>query len=328
MKFPLILRSLRHQYHQTNPYSNKTKSVMKMNELARTSAPATPTSVVAYAHEKSSVEIDANNNSKLKRDSICFNFFPIQFCKQFLNVFHDEELSLKDENNESGTLLKAKKQAEQQQSPFLSCKLTTSNENKLFSLENHLDEEMLEAAKAAVWSIDSSEFAKNTSNPVRKLIEQMKIEPNAELPMIALSIGDPTIFSDIGKPDTVINAIVNCVKEKRFDGYTPSYGTETARQAVAKYYSKPDKQVLYKASDIYLANGCSQAIDLCITVLANRGQNILIPKPGFSIYKTLAGTLGIDVKYYQLIVSLTNLLDLSFFFSKKIKFFYFRKKIL
>jgi tyrosine aminotransferase len=36
-------------------------------------------------------------------------------------------------------------------------------------------------------------------------------------------------------------------------------------------------------------------------VLANKGQNILIPKPGFSIYKTLAGTLGVDVKYYNLL---------------------------
>ena len=129
----------------------------------------------------------------------------------------------------------------------------------------------------------------------------MKIEPNPELPMIALSIGDPTIFSDIGKPDSVVTAINNCIKEKKFDGYTPSYGTETARQAVAKYYSKSEK-VVYRAQDIYLTNGCSQALDLCITVLTNRGQNILIPKPGFSIYKTLSGTLGIDVKHYSLLV--------------------------
>ena len=55
-----------------------------------------------------------------------------------------------------------------------------------------------------------------------------------------------------------------------------------------------------------LTNGCSQALDLCITVLANPGQNILIPRPGFSIYKTLSGTLGINVKYYDLIVNLFN----------------------
>ncbi len=135
------------------------------------------------------------------------------------------------------------------------------------------------------------------------MIEQMRIEPNPSLPMIALSIGDPTIFSELAKPDTVTNAIINCIKDKKFDGYTPSYGTEAARAAVAKYYSKPDNLV-YKLNDIILTNGCSQALDLCITVLANRGQNILIPKPGFSIYKTLAGTLGINVKYYNLLVNI------------------------
>ena len=75
-----------------------------------------------------------------------------------------------------------------------------------------------------------------------------------------------------------------------------------ARRAVAKYASRPEK-LIYNFNDIILTNGCSQAIDLCITVLANPGQNILIPRPGFSIYKTLCGTLGINVKYYNLNVN-------------------------
>lgn len=149
------------------------------------------------------------------------------------------------------------------------------------------------------WNIEASNFAKSTCNPVRKLIEQMKIEPNPDYQMIALSIGDPTVFSEIGKPDSVISAIQSCINAKKFDGYTPSYGTEAARNAVAKYYSRPDN-LIYKFTDILLTNGCSQAIDLCITVLANRDDNIIIPKPGFSIYKTLSGTLGINVKYYSL----------------------------
>lgn len=153
------------------------------------------------------------------------------------------------------------------------------------------------------WNIETSKFAQSTSNPVRKMIEQMKIEPNPNLPMIALSIGDPTVFSHLGKPETAMNAIIKCISDKKFDGYTPSYGTEAARAAVARYYSKPDN-LIYKFNDIILTNGCSHALDLCITVLANPGQNILIPKPGFSIYKTLCGTLDIEVKYYNLLVTL------------------------
>lgn len=165
------------------------------------------------------------------------------------------------------------------------------------------------------WDVDSSQFAKHTSNPVRKLIEQMRLEPNPALPMIALSIGDPTIFSDLGKPDTVTQAIEACIKDKKFDGYTPSYGSETSRTAIAKYCSRPD-DLIYKPSDIILTNGCSQAIDLCIMVLANQGQNILIPKPGFSIYKTLCGTLGINVKYYSLLVSRQLIISYILFFRR------------
>lgn len=165
-----------------------------------------------------------------------------------------------------------------------------------FYVNEHLDDEEFKIE----WSKDSSKFAKLTNNPVRRLVEQMKIEPNPNLQMIALSIGDPVILSNLGKPDTVKSAIIKCIEEKKFDGYTPSFGTETARQAIANFCSRPDN-VVYKASDILLTNGCSQAIDLCITCLANPGDNILIPRPGFSIYKTLAGTLGINVKYYDLL---------------------------
>ena len=51
------------------------------------------------------------------------------------------------------------------------------------------------------------------------------------------------------------------------------------------------------------ASGCSGALDLAISVLANAGQNILVPRPGFSLYQTLAESLGIRVRHYDLMVS-------------------------
>jgi len=40
---------------------------------------------------------------------------------------------------------------------------------------------------------------------------------------------------------------------------------------------------------------------MAISALADPGQHILIPRPGFSLYQTLALSLGINVKYYDLI---------------------------
>lgn len=55
------------------------------------------------------------------------------------------------------------------------------------------------------------------------------------------------------------------------------------------------------ANDVILVSGCSSALDISISVLADPGQNILIPRPGFSIYRTLAIGHGIEVRSYNLL---------------------------
>lgn len=59
---------------------------------------------------------------------------------------------------------------------------------------------------------------------------------------------------------------------------------------------------LFPWQDVILTSGCSQAIELALAVLANPGQNILVPRPGFSLYKTLALSMGVEVKFYNLLV--------------------------
>lgn len=66
----------------------------------------------------------------------------------------------------------------------------------------------------------------------------------------------------------------------------------------------PNKMKLFcSLQDVILTSGCSQAIELCLAVLANPGQNILVPRPGFSLYRTLAESMGIEVKPYNLLVN-------------------------
>ena len=57
----------------------------------------------------------------------------------------------------------------------------------------------------------------------------------------------------------------------------------------------------YSHEDVILCSGCSCSLDLCIAALANPGQNILIPRPGFPLYATLANGYGIETKEYDLI---------------------------
>ncbi|KFP48955.1 Tyrosine aminotransferase, partial [Cathartes aura] len=78
-----------------------------------------------------------------------------------------------------------------------------------------------------------------------------------------------------------------------------SPGYQSCREAVAAYYNCPEAPL--EAQDVILTSGCSQAIELALAVLANPGQNILVPRPGFSLYKTLALSMGIEVKLYNLL---------------------------
>ena len=44
-------------------------------------------------------------------------------------------------------------------------------------------------SRDAKWNIKCSEFAMKTHNPIRAIVDGLKIEPNKDKPMIALSIG-------------------------------------------------------------------------------------------------------------------------------------------
>ncbi|XP_059146218.1 LOW QUALITY PROTEIN: tyrosine aminotransferase-like [Physella acuta] len=151
------------------------------------------------------------------------------------------------------------------------------------------------------WHIPMSAMAENTFNPIRSIVDTMKIEPHPDKPMIALSIGDPTTFGNLPMAENIEEAIITSLKQRKYNGYAPSVGFEFARQAVADYVSTPTEKV--EAKDVVLASGGSGALDLCISCLAEPGQNILIPCPGFSLYKTLAVSLGIEVRLYDLLPS-------------------------
>ncbi|XP_059471348.1 tyrosine aminotransferase [Neocloeon triangulifer] len=149
------------------------------------------------------------------------------------------------------------------------------------------------------WNVPASRIARDTHNPIRAIVENLNLNPNPDKPMIALSIGDPTVFGNLSPPAEVIDALCESVESLRYNGYAPSVGYEEARNSVAEYSSINGLQVT--AKDVILCSGCSCSLDLCITVLANPGQNILVPRPGFSIYRTLAEGLGVQVKYYDLL---------------------------
>lgn len=152
----------------------------------------------------------------------------------------------------------------------------------------------------------ASHHAQNTTNPIRKIVDQMK--PTGAVStkaMIALSIGDPTTDGNLLPPSTSLDALCDVIKSCKFNGYPPSVGFAESRAAVAKYwinnFSKnlPDASSLIKPETVILGSGASQAIVMAITALCNPGDNLILPSPCFSLYGTVCDSYGIKVKYYK-----------------------------
>lgn len=163
--------------------------------------------------------------------------------------------------------------------------------------------------RKARWNVRPSDMSNKTFNPIRAIVDNMKVKPNPNKTVISLSIGDPTVFGNLPTDPEVTQAMKDALDSGKYNGYAPSIGYLSSREEVASYYHCPEAPL--EAKDVILTSGCSQAIELCLAVLANPGQNILIPRPGFSLYRTLAESMGIEVKLYNLLPEKSWEIDLK-----------------
>uniref|UniRef100_A0A453NMX1 nicotianamine aminotransferase n=1 Tax=Aegilops tauschii subsp. strangulata TaxID=200361 RepID=A0A453NMX1_AEGTS len=68
----------------------------------------------------------------------------------------------------------------------------------------------------------------------------------------------------------------------------------------AEYLSR-DLPYELSPDDIYLTSGCVQAIEIMISVLAQPGANILLPRPGFPMYESRTTFSELEVRYFDLV---------------------------
>jgi tyrosine aminotransferase len=85
-------------------------------------------------------------------------------------------------------------------------------------------------------------------------------------------------------------------------------GAQCAREAVAKKFTHPNAPIT--ADDVILASGCSHALEMAIVAIADPGENILVPNPGFPLYTTLCKPNGIETLSYNLKMEHGGIVDL------------------
>ena len=105
--------------------------------------------------------------------------------------------------------------------------------------------------------------------------------------VISLSIGEP----DFQTPWHIRQAGIKSL-EKGKTWYTPNKGFIELRKEICNYY-KRRFNLSYNAEDEVLVTvGGSEAIDLVLRTLVNRGDEVLIPEPAFVCYKPLTYMSG------------------------------------
>ncbi|KAL1560656.1 tyrosine transaminase [Salvia divinorum] len=118
--------------------------------------------------------------------------------------------------------------------------------------------------------------------------------------VIHLSQGDPSAFPSFRASAFAEEAVSNALRSANFNGYSSTAGLPAARSAVAEYLSK-DLPYNVTSDDVFLTNGCTQALEAALTTLARSGANILLPRPGYPDYEARAAFVGLEARHFDLV---------------------------
>ena len=134
-------------------------------------------------------------------------------------------------------------------------------------------------------------------NLIREMIAELLAETGKQKAEIDLTLGDPTKFgAPFLAPRAFEDAVVDAVRARAFNGYAPSMGYDTAREAVAS--TRRDAGAT--AADVVITSGCSAALEMAFRALAGPGDVIVVPVPAFPLYETITHSHGISVARYRL----------------------------
>jgi aspartate/methionine/tyrosine aminotransferase len=180
---------------------------------------------------------------------------------------------------------------------------------------------------AVPWPIfPMSKKAQRTQNPIRAILDPIMMHSSTNdttattahaKTQISLALGDPivaagTTSASLRPCPHAIRAVQAVLEQSDTTttiaaaSYTNAIGTVEGRRAIAKYHSHP-YYTYQPDQDIIVANGCSGALEIALTSLLDHHQHdeepsiLLVPSPGFPLYRVIAESHGATVLSYPLL---------------------------
>ena len=124
-----------------------------------------------------------------------------------------------------------------------------------------------------------------TETAFEVLVKAKKLEAQGR-DIIHLEIGEP----DFDTPGNIIEAGCDALR-KGFTHYGPSAGLVELREAIAKYVSET-RRVNVTPEEVVVVPGGKPIIFFSILALAEDGDEIIYPNPGFPIYESMINYVG------------------------------------
>jgi aspartate aminotransferase len=125
------------------------------------------------------------------------------------------------------------------------------------------------------------------ASPIRKLKPYADKTLAKGIKIFHLNIGDP----DIPTPQAVIDTF--CRYRGPVLSYGPAQGFLDLREAVARYFGQ--YRIPVEADNVLITTGGSEAIHFAFSIVAETGEEIIIPEPYYTNYNGYASFAGVRI---------------------------------
>lgn len=113
--------------------------------------------------------------------------------------------------------------------------------------------------------------------------------------MLYLNIGDPNVY-DFVTPPHIVEATHRAMLANK-NGYGPSSGIPEAIEAIK---GEARRKGISSICHTFVTSGASEGIELALSALANPGDNVLTPSPGYPLYTAVLAKIGVVNRAYYL----------------------------
>ncbi len=137
--------------------------------------------------------------------------------------------------------------------------------------------------------------------------------------IIKLNIGDPLAYPGLPTPIHMTSAFSKAIEQQK-NGYSPSYGIQELRNAIA--IDESSKGWTCTENDVYVCHGVTEALQVIFAAFLEEGDTVLAPGPHYPPYMAYPQMFGAETIEYKLDGNNNweiDLLDLESKMNEKVK---------